>query len=141
LFAQVGTFSTAYGPIGRGLEGSEDKEWIWRAINAGARVLYVPDIVQHHYVDPARLHLRYLMRKAFERSAGSVRLSGETLTGGPLPAYMLRKVAANALAVVVSATARKRRFHLVRLAAALGEIKGHLQARGERAARHRRATA
>lgn len=134
LLAGVGPFSAAYGPVGRGLEGSEDKEWIWRAIAAGARVLYVPDVVQYHYVDPDRLKLRYLMRKAFERSAGAVRLSGETADAGLIPAYMIRKVGGNALALVIPGPRDKFRFHLVRLAASLGEIKGHLRARRERTA-------
>jgi GT2 family glycosyltransferase len=138
LLAKVGAFSTEFGPVGRGLGGSEDKEWIWRAIAAGARVLYVPGILQYHHVDPARLKTTYLMRKAFERSAGSVHLSGETVGSGALPAYMIRKVGTNSLALLISASSRKRRFHLVRLAGALGEIKGHLRARKKRAARPRR---
>ena len=76
LFDRVGDFSTAYGPVGRGLGGAEDHEWVLRAIAAGARVQYVPDIVQYHYVDPTRLKLDYLMRKAYERSASAVRLGG-----------------------------------------------------------------
>lgn len=132
LLTRIGPFSTAYGPVGRGLEGSEDKEWMWRAIAAGARVLYVPDIVQYHYVDPDRLKTAYLMRKAFERSAGAVRLSGDTVGAGAVPAYMIRKAGSNLLALVTSGTTEKRRFHLVRLAASLGEIKGHLRARRDR---------
>lgn len=134
LLARVGSFSTTFGPVGRGLEGSEDKEWIRRAIRAGARVRYVPEIVQHHYVDPERLTLRYVMRKAFERSAGAVRLSAETVDAGLLPSYMARKVAGNALSLLKPGPRGKIRFHLVRLAASLGEIKGHLRARRDRCA-------
>lgn len=134
LLARVGPLSTVYGPVGRGLEGSEDKEWIWRAIQVGARVQYLPGIVQYHYVDPERLRLRYLIRKAFERSAGAVRLSGETVDAGLVPAYMIRKVAGNTLWLMSPGPRDKFRFHLVRLAAALGEIKGHLRARRERGA-------
>jgi GT2 family glycosyltransferase len=137
LFARVGPFSTGYGPVGRGLGGSEDKEWVWRAIAVGARVLYLPDIVQYHYVDLARLEISYLMHKAFERTAGAVRLSGETMAAGALPAYMIRKVAANSLAILIPGSRQKHRFHLVRLASALGEIKGHLKARSERSKRPR----
>ncbi|UCG98405.1 MAG: glycosyltransferase, partial [Burkholderiales bacterium] len=52
LLRRNGPFSTDFGPVGRGLGGSEDKEWLWRAIQGGARVRYVPEIVQYHYVDP-----------------------------------------------------------------------------------------
>jgi glycosyltransferase involved in cell wall biosynthesis len=133
LLTSVGPFSTTYGPVGRGLEGSEDAEWIQRAIRAGARLRYEPSIVQYHYVDVDRLTLRYLMRKAFQRSAGAVRLSRETVDAGPLPGWMIRKVVRNALALATPGPADKFRFHLVRLAATLGEIKGHWRARHETA--------
>jgi hypothetical protein len=128
LFDRVGGFSTAYGPVGRGLGGAEDHEWFLRAIAAGARVQYVPDIVQHHYVDPTRLKVGYVMRKAYERSASAVRLGGTGNGGRLVPAYMFRKVGEYSFAVVASNGAQQRRFQLVRLAASLGEIKGHVHA-------------
>jgi hypothetical protein len=103
-----------------------------RAIAAGARLQYAPDVVQYHYVDPARLRLRYLLQKAYERSASVVRLSAETVDLGMVPRYMVRKVAQYLLSALVSANAQQRRFRLVRLAASLGELKGHLQARRDR---------
>jgi glycosyltransferase involved in cell wall biosynthesis len=129
LFDRVGDFSTVYGPVGRGLGGAEDHEWVQRAIAAGARVQYVPDIVQHHYVDPTRLKLGYLVRKAYERSASAVRLRGTGNGKRLVPAYMIRKAGEYSLAVVTSTGSQQRRFHLMRLAASLGEIKGHMHAR------------
>ena len=128
LFDRVGDFSTAYGPVGRGLGGAEDHEWVLRAIAAGARVQYVPDIVQYHFVDPMRLKVGYVMRKAYERSASAVRLGGTANGGRLVPAYMFRKAGAYSLAVLTSSGALQRRFQLVRLAASLGEIKGHMHA-------------
>ena len=128
LFDRVGDFSTAYGPVGRGLGGAEDHEWVLRAIAAGARVQYVPDIVQYHFVDPTRLKLGYLVRKAYERSASAVRLGGTGNGNGLVPAYMIRKAGVYSLAVLTSGGPQQRRFHLVRLAASLGEIKGHMRA-------------
>lgn len=128
LFDRVGDFSAAYGPVGRGLGGAEDHEWVLRAIAAGAVVQYVPDIVQFHYVDQGRLRLRYLMQKAYERSASAVRLMG---TGRPrrlVPPYMVRKAAEYGMSAATAASREQRRFYLVRLAASLGEIKGHVLA-------------
>jgi GT2 family glycosyltransferase len=128
LFERVGDFSLAYGPVGRGLGGAEDHEWVLRAIAAGAVVQYVPDIVQFHYVDQTRLRLRYLVQKAYERSASAVRLMG---TGGRrrlVPPYMIRKVAEYGFAACTAPDEQQRRFYLVRLAASLGEIKGHVRA-------------
>jgi cellulose synthase/poly-beta-1,6-N-acetylglucosamine synthase-like glycosyltransferase len=129
LFDRVGDFSTAYGPVGRGLGGAEDHEWVLRAIAAGARVQYVPDIVQYHFVDPTRLKLGYLVRKAYERSASAVRLGGTGKDRRLVPAYMIRKAGEYSLAVAMSSGRQQRRFHLVRLAASLGEMKGHMHAR------------
>jgi glycosyltransferase involved in cell wall biosynthesis len=128
LFDRIGDFSTVYGPVGRGLGGAEDHEWVLRAIAAGANVQYVPDIVQYHYVDPARLKLGYLVRKAYERSASAVRLGGSGDGSGLVPAYMIRKAGVYSIAALTSAGPQQRRFQLVRLAASFGEIKGYLHA-------------
>jgi GT2 family glycosyltransferase len=128
LFARVGDFSTAYGPVGRGLGGAEDHEWVLRAVAAGAVIQYVPDIVQYHYVDQTRLRLRYLVQKAYERSASAVRLKGTGGHGGLVPRYMIRKSMQYGLAAAVASGEQQRRFYLVRLAASLGEIKGHFRA-------------
>jgi glycosyltransferase involved in cell wall biosynthesis len=134
LFGKVGDFSTVYGPVGRGLGGAEDHEWVLRAIAAGARIQYVPDIVQHHYVDTERLKVGYLVRKAYERSASAVRLAGTGNGKGLFPAYMVRKAGEYSFAVLTSPGPHERRFHLVRLAASLGEIKGHMHARFDKSA-------
>ena len=137
LFDQVGDFSTVYGPVGRGLGGAEDHEWVLRAIAAGALVQYVPDIVQHHYVDATRLKLGYLVRKAYERSASAVRLGGTGNGKRLIPAYMIRKAGEYSLRALMSTGLQQRRFQLVRLAASLGEIKGHMHARIDESARRR----
>ena len=73
LFDTVGDFSTVYGPVGRGLGGAEDHEWVLRAIAAGAVVQYVPEIVQYHFVDPGRLQLGY-RRLHVEARVGALHL-------------------------------------------------------------------
>lgn len=133
LFPRVGDFSTVYGPVGRGLGGAEDHEWVLRAVAAGANVQYVPDIVQFHCVDQTRLRLGYLVRKAYERSASAVRLTASRNEAWLVPPYMIRKAGEYGLALVTSEGRQQRRFHLVRLAASLGEIKGHMLARLDKA--------
>jgi len=137
LFDRVGDFSTVYGPVGRGLGGAEDHQWVLRAIAAGATVQYVPEIVQYHYVDPTRLKLGYLVRKAYERSASAVRVAGTGDGGGLVPAYMIRKAGVYSLAALTSVGPQQRRFHLVRLAASFGEIKGSVRAWMDKSARER----
>ena len=141
LFNIVGHFSVEYGPVGRSLAGAEDQQWVLRAIAAGAGVQYVPGIVQHHYVDRGRLRTSYLIEKAYERSASTVRLAGARRHGAVMPAYLVRKAAQYGLAAIFASNGNRRRFYMVRLAAALGEIKGSvLAARDRRRAGHRRSS-
>lgn len=130
---RVGPFATDYGPVGHDLGGAEDLQWVIRALKLGARVQYVPDIVQHHYVDVARLKLPYLMEKAFKRSASTIRLRGDPTAG--MPRYIYRKLAEYLLSAIVSIREPKRRFFFVRVAACLGEMQGYrLLARDNRRA-------
>jgi GT2 family glycosyltransferase len=132
-FVKVGQFSTEFGPTGHDLGGAEDLEWVRRAIALGARLYYAPDILQYHYVDHDRLRLSYLLRKAYERSASSIRLRQRA---DKVPLFSYRKAFGYLAKVVFSASWQRRRFYLIRLSAALGEIKGYRHiARASRALR------
>jgi arylsulfatase A-like enzyme/GT2 family glycosyltransferase len=117
---RVGDFSTELGPQGHDLGGGEDTEYMLRALRQGERLVYVPRIVQYHYVDLSRLRLGYLMRKAFQRSQAGVRFS--RLAGRGVPLYAWRKFAGYAARTALSFSWSKTRFFLVRCAASLGEI-------------------
>lgn len=122
--SRVGRFSTDFGPKGHDLGGAEDLEWVRRALALGARLRYEPGVVQYHYVDTARLRLGYLARKAYERSASSIRLRQSV---EKVPLFTYRKAAGYLANAVFSLSWPRSRFYLVRLAAALGEIKGYRQ--------------
>lgn len=126
--AKVGPFATGLGPVGHDLEGGEDLEWVLRARNMGARLQYIPQVMQYHYVDTIRLTLPYVMKKAYKRTASSVRLENATKSVG-VPKYLFRKLAEYLVGALTALGSSKRRFYLVRSAAALGEIVGRLQAR------------
>ncbi|MBW2661432.1 MAG: glycosyltransferase family 2 protein [Deltaproteobacteria bacterium] len=133
VFQKVGGFLPDFGPVGHNLGGAEDLQWVGRSLRLGLQLQYVPGVVQYHYVDPARLAMPYLMRKAYERSASAVRLSEDVKRRSGIPIYLARKIADYLLRSVFSiGNTSKRRFYLVRLAASMGEIKGFLQARNDR---------
>lgn len=127
---KVGAFATDFGPVGHDLGGAEDLEWIRRAITLGARLRYVPDVVQYHYIDKERLRFSYLIRKAYERSASSIRLRQQV---DKVPLFAYRKALVYLAQGFASLSWPRRRFYLVRLAAALGEIKGFRQVQTKRA--------
>ncbi len=130
---RVGRFATDLGPRGHDLGGSEDLDWVLRALGLGARLRYVPQMIQHHYVDADRLTLVYLIRKAYKRTASTVRVeSGRDAGLRRVPLYLYRKIGVYGLKAVSALASARRRFYLVRTAAALGELAGHLK-RGQSA--------
>ncbi|UEX77325.1 glycosyltransferase [Spiribacter halobius] len=126
LFDRVGPFRQHLGPIGHNLGGAEDIDWVIRALQLGVRLRYEPAMTQYHYVDAERLTLGYLMRKAYQRSASMVPY-GRGPGPGHVPRYMYRKIAKHLVWSVLALRPQARRFHLVRLAASLGEWKGFRQ--------------
>jgi hypothetical protein len=81
--------------------------------------------VQYHYVDLQRLKLRYLIKKAYKRT---VTTTGMKVTLGReerVPRYLYRKLAEYVFFAVTALSTDRRRFFLVRTAAALGEMKGY----------------
>lgn len=120
---RVGDFCPELGPTGHDLGGSEDVDWILRAQHLGARLQYIPSVVQYHHVDTRRLTLSYLLKKAYRRSASTVGI--KTPSNGKVPLYLYRKLGSYLLSVLTSVNFDRRRFYLVRTAAALGEMRGH----------------
>jgi GT2 family glycosyltransferase len=124
---RIGQFDTAMGPTGHDLGGSEDLDWVLRALRLGARLRYAPDAVQHHFVDTSRLTLRYLMKKAYKRTASTVGIEHAAGRHG-VPRYLYRKIAEYSFMALTSVGPSRRRFYLVRTAAAVGEFAGHMRA-------------
>jgi glycosyltransferase involved in cell wall biosynthesis len=124
--ARIGPFATDMGPIGHDLGGAEDREWVMRGQRLGARLWYAPGAVQYHYVDASRLTLSYVIRKAYKRTVSTVCVDPRDDRRG-VPRYLYRKLAEYAFNACTALGQSRRRFYLVRTAAALGEIVGHRQ--------------
>ena len=117
----TGEFAADRGPIGHDLGGAEDLDWVGRALRAAVRLRYAPEIVQFHYVDVERLSLSYLVRKGYQRSKSVICLDRRRQV---VPRYMWRKLLEYAAKAAFSFDVARRRFFIVRMAAALGEISG-----------------
>jgi len=124
VFERAGSFSTELGPKGHDLGGGEDSDFVLRALTAGVKLQYVPDVVQYHYVDLERFKFRYILQKSYQRSRSVSRVHHG---GSGVPRYMWRKLADYLVAAVLSLSWPRTRFYLVRLAATLGEIRGMSQ--------------
>ena len=140
VFARVGSFDLDLGPVGHDLGGAEDIEWVRRALNKGELLRYIPDVVQYHYVDLERLRIVYVMRKAYGRTVSAMRLKSSIAENQYVPLYMWRKLFAYVFKAVTSTNADGRRYYLVRMAAACGEIRGFQKRRAEAKAGIRRGT-
>lgn len=123
--AKVGDFAVDLGPVGHDLGGAEDYDWLMRALRLGARLMYVPALLQYHVVEAERLTVGYLMRKAYKRSAGAIGLHPPASPVDGVPGHAYRKLAGYALSALTAWRADRRRFYLIRTAAAAGEIAGY----------------
>jgi hypothetical protein len=68
------------------------------------------------------------VKKAYVRTASTTRLGNPEKPAG-VPRYLYRKLAEYLLGVLTALGSTRRRFYLVRSAAALGEIAGHRQSK------------
>lgn len=127
VFNKTGGFSVDLGPKGHNLSGSEDSDFILRALDTGIFIQYSPDIIQYHYVDLDRLKLRYLILKSFQRNRSL------TLAHNPgrsvIPLYLWRKLLTYMITILGSFNLPKIRFNLMRIAATSGEIIGLIENR------------
>lgn len=122
VFARTGGFSTDLGPQGHNLMGGEDIEFVRRAMQHGAHIMYVPAIRQKHAVEDERMATRYMMRKSYLRSLSSVKM--DTSPPRRVRPYMFWKLAQFVLLALTSIRASRRFYYLIRLAAAFGELRG-----------------
>ena len=67
-----------------------------------------------------------MMKKAYKRTASTVGIELGT-RGSGVPRYLYRKIAEYGFKALTSVAQSRRRFYLVRTAAALGEFAGHLR--------------
>lgn len=71
ILDRVGHYSTALGRTDKGLLSCEDEDMYQRLRAAGARGLYLPDLIIYHYVPPERMTKRYYRRWCFWRGVSS----------------------------------------------------------------------
>jgi len=126
---RVGTFRTDLGPVGMRLTRCEDSELVQRFILRGKRVVYTPEAVVRHKVEPQRMELPYIRRHKFHVGRSAARFVNQDTR---VPAWLVRQCAANGVAALV-ATARRQEWprvqHEARFWYQLGRIVGGLRRR------------
>ncbi|HEX3104260.1 MAG TPA: glycosyltransferase [Terriglobales bacterium] len=71
MLTKVGLYSTDLGRNGKRPLADEDTDMYHRLLSAGARGMYVPDLIIYHYIHPDRLTKRYFRRWHFWRGVSS----------------------------------------------------------------------
>lgn len=71
MLNKVGLYSTDLGRNGKRPLADEDTDMFHRLLSAGARGMYIPDLIIYHYIHPERLTKRYFRRWHFWRGVSS----------------------------------------------------------------------
>lgn len=128
LFDSMGNFSTALGPKGHNLMGSEDSDFVLRTLKANKILRYIPSIIQYHYVNIENFALSYMVKKSFQRNR-SITLTQHHSGRPKVPNYLLIKLINYLAGILLSFDLRKSRFYIVRFAGILGQIAGHIHSK------------
>jgi glucosyl-dolichyl phosphate glucuronosyltransferase len=81
VIKRVGSYNTSLSRTGTRLLAGEDEDMYKRLLDAGARGLYIPDLIIYHYVPPERLTKRYFRRWCFWRGVSLGLLERESRSG------------------------------------------------------------
>jgi glycosyltransferase involved in cell wall biosynthesis len=110
-FDKYGLFRTDLGVVGSKRMLGEDTEFGTRLIKAGERVVYAPDAVVRHPIDPRRLTKSYVLSHYFAGGRTSVRMegwSGEAVCYFGVPRYRFRELATTLVKWIIALDAKKR---------------------------------
>ena len=102
ILARVGPYSTSLGRTDKHLLSCEDDDMYQRLRAAGARGLYLPDLIIYHYIPPERLTKRYFRRWCFWHGVSQGMLDRERRSAvayfGGVPRWLYGRAARGALA-------------------------------------------
>jgi glycosyltransferase involved in cell wall biosynthesis len=124
-FIQCGGFDPRFGPEGDIRRLGVDIQFGRRVLAGGARVLYVPDAIVHHWVDPARLRKQYFQAFYFQYGRMEVRMYPVPATAVRwfgIPRYLLRRLLVDAMRWATAWTTKRRFFYRLECALMLGKI-------------------
>jgi glycosyltransferase involved in cell wall biosynthesis len=97
ILRRVGLFKTWLSRAGTRLLAGEDEDMYKRLLDAGARGLYLPDLIIYHHVPPERLTKAYFRRWCFWRGVSRGLIDRESRSGvaylGGVPRWLYGKAA------------------------------------------------
>jgi glycosyltransferase involved in cell wall biosynthesis len=103
VFDRIGGFRTDLGPMGNSLIKGEDTEMARRAMTCG-RVVYSPDALVRHPVEPERQRKSYIRQWYFSYGRTNARADGRSPTVPiffGVPRYLYRQVASSVVTAIL----------------------------------------
>ncbi len=125
VFARHGTFRTDLGRRGGNLLGGEDSEFCSRLIKAGESMIYAPDAVVYHPVQPERVTKSYFQEWYFQFGRASMRIEGVaegTVCYWGVPRYLVRQWLANVARWLFVAGSARRFYYKLQACANAGTM-------------------
>jgi glycosyltransferase involved in cell wall biosynthesis len=122
---RLGAFRTDLGPtVGSEIRG-EDSEICQRLLDAGERIVYLPDAIVQHPVDARRLDRAYFQRYYFAQGRAVTRYEGvpaHAVCVGGVPRYLLKAACVKALRWITARGTKPRFYHRLQFLFVLGRI-------------------
>ena len=124
-FDRYGLFRTDLGPVGRARTLGEDTEFCNRLLKAGECIMYVPEAVVYHSVEPERLTKRYF--QTFYYNIGRMQVRREEPPPYArywfgVPRYLVRALMVNALKWLTGLSLKRRVCYRLECAKVLGQM-------------------
>lgn len=110
VFEALGGFAPHLGKKRGTLLGGEDHDLTQRAVAAGYRCEYRPELQVRHWVPAERMRLRYFLRWFFWSGISSAVIESSTNAAAPSPLYLLREFLLSAVSAPVQAIAGRGRI-------------------------------
>ena len=110
----VGGFRPDLGVCGRNLMAAEELDLFARINQLGARVVYEPSALVHHWPPADRVSRRWLMRRAYRHGVSGAQMSLHSADSSRVPHRpshaLMRSLVATAATLVAAITLRKQRL-------------------------------
>ena len=133
-FEKYGLFRVDLGRI-KNVSGIEDREFGGRLLSAGENIVYAPQAVIYHPVEPARLRKSYVLRWAYSVGRQQIRSRSwpqDVVRYFGIPRYLFGSLLRNSFHWAVSRDKKRRFQHQLHLYRALGGISEGLLNRSSR---------
>jgi glycosyltransferase involved in cell wall biosynthesis len=124
-FTRYGSFDPRLGPMGNTLMRGEDVSLGRRMLAAGERLLYVPDAIVYHPVEPERLRKGYFQAYYYQQGRLEVRMNpvgSEAVRWLGIPRHFLRALLTNAARWFTAVSPKRRFYYRLECALLLGKI-------------------